>query len=241
MPEEEAAEELAPLTAQLAYAHSELGRHEEALAAHQVRAPSSLDTRMRDRLTRQAHNSLPDPQAVINSSCLHDAPWPCLLHSLSDVAGLGWGPGPRLAHSAQRRLRIPAGVFPAAKPVEMEMEGLDEPTAADFDGNDVLGGQKNAENILTIKHVYFPQQLEEMEGLDEPTAAVVRNNVVAAELSQAAAGGALKKATADALKRLEGLFERGGGVGQPRLAQALEVQRIVSSPNESVAPTGPPF
>ncbi len=87
----------------------------------------------------------------------------------------------------------------------------------------------------------MPQQLEEMEGLDEPTAAVVRNNVVAAELSQAAAGGALKKATADALKRLEGLFERGGGVGQPRLAQALEVQRIVSSPKESVAPSGPPF
>lgn len=36
MPDDEAAEELAPITAQLAYAHSELGRHDEALAAYQV-------------------------------------------------------------------------------------------------------------------------------------------------------------------------------------------------------------
>ena len=36
MPEDEAAEELAPITAQLAYARSELGRRDEALAAYQV-------------------------------------------------------------------------------------------------------------------------------------------------------------------------------------------------------------
>ena len=42
VPDDEAAEELAPITAQLAYAHSELGRRDKALAAYQVgrRAPA---------------------------------------------------------------------------------------------------------------------------------------------------------------------------------------------------------
>jgi hypothetical protein len=55
-----------------------------------------------------------------------------------------------------------------------------------------------------------------MEGLDQPTAAVVHNNAVAAGL---AAGVVSKRAAADALKRLEGLFERAGG----NLSAALEV------------------
>jgi hypothetical protein len=37
VPDDEAAEELAPITAQLAYAHGELSRKDEALAAYQVR------------------------------------------------------------------------------------------------------------------------------------------------------------------------------------------------------------
>jgi hypothetical protein len=36
VPEDEAAEELAPITSQLAYVRSELGRRDEALAAYQV-------------------------------------------------------------------------------------------------------------------------------------------------------------------------------------------------------------
>lgn len=58
-----------------------------------------------------------------------------------------------------------------------------------------------------------------MEGIDQPTAAIVHNNIVAASLAAAAAGGASKKAAADALRRLEGLFERTDG----RLNAALEV------------------
>ena len=56
-----------------------------------------------------------------------------------------------------------------------------------------------------------------MEGLDQPTAAVVHNNAVATGLMVSAVS---KKAAADALKRLEGLFERAGG----RLSAALEVR-----------------
>jgi hypothetical protein len=60
------------------------------------------------------------------------------------------------------------------------------------------------------------QELEAMEGLDQPTAAVVHNNAVA---TGSAVSVMSKKAAADALKRLEGLFERAGG----RLSAALEV------------------
>jgi hypothetical protein len=38
VPDDEAAEELAPITAQLAYSHAELGRRDEAVAAYQVLA-----------------------------------------------------------------------------------------------------------------------------------------------------------------------------------------------------------
>lgn len=73
------------------------------------------------------------------------------------------------------------------------------------------------------------QDLEAMEGVDQPTAAVVRNNVAVAACAAAAAGGALKKAAADALKRLEGLYQRTDG----RLAAALEA-RLMDSQQEAL-------
>ena len=69
------------------------------------------------------------------------------------------------------------------------------------------------------------QALEDMEGLDEPTAAMVRNNAAADACSRASAA-APKKAAADALKRLDGLFERAGTDGQPKLAPSLEVTTV---------------
>jgi hypothetical protein len=78
-----------------------------------------------------------------------------------------------------------------------------------------------------LLHCGFPEQeLEAMDGLDQPTAAVVHNNVAAAGL---AAGVVSKKAAADALRRLEGLFERSGG----RLTPALEVCTSLITPVQS--------
>ena len=65
-----------------------------------------------------------------------------------------------------------------------------------------------------------------MEGLDQPTAAVVHNNTAAAGL---AAGVVSKKAAADTLRRLEGLFERSGG----HLTAALEVRWLLTTPVQS--------
>jgi hypothetical protein len=65
-----------------------------------------------------------------------------------------------------------------------------------------------------------------MEGLDQPTAAVVHNNVAAAGL---AAGVVSKKAAADVLRRLEGLFERSGS----NLTAALEVRCSLVTPANS--------